>query len=237
MQTAGANLSGAASRLAGFVHSLVADGRVVVSGRPLAGAEDDVLPMLAELDAAARSELTDDAPDYSAAVALWAARLFYHLCQFVVCRDLGEDRIRAACATPCPEPRGPETDWSADLVFRHLPRLFQLARHLSNADPLVKQLQQLAAAWPLSSVGIPELARLPLESFVMHPGLRRLYADRIVASGDTSRLGEARVDDLLRADFGAHRELAPAISSRLFAGDAAKPPAGTGPSRAVGHSP
>jgi hypothetical protein len=108
-------------------------------------------------------------------------------------------------------------DWSVDLVLRHLPRLFQMARHLSNADPLVQQMKQIAAAWPLSSAGITGLENLQLDFFIAQPALRRLYADRVLASGDVSRLGDARLDDLLRADLGMHRELAPVVSATLFA--------------------
>jgi len=53
-------------------------------------------------------------------------------------------------------------------------------------------------------------------TFIEDAGLRRLYADRIVAAGDVSRLGDARVDEVLRADLGMHRDLAPAIASKLF---------------------
>jgi hypothetical protein len=133
-----------------------------------------------------------------------------------VCRDIPAEQINATCSIPCPEPRSPETDWSADLTLRHLPRLFQLAHHLSHADPLVQQIRQIAADWPLSSVGIAGLEKLRLDSFVNHPGLRRLYADRIVAAGDVSRLGDPLIANLLRADLGIHRELAPAIAARLF---------------------
>jgi hypothetical protein len=116
----------------------------------------------------------------------------------------------------CSEPRCPETDWSADLVFRHLPKLFELARHLSNGDPLVRQMKRVAADWPLSSVGIPGLENLQLGSFIGHAALSRIYADRIIAAGDITRLGDPQVDDLLRADLGFHRELAPAIANKLF---------------------
>jgi hypothetical protein len=102
-------------------------------------------------------------------------------------------------------------------VFRHMPKLFQLARHLSNADPLVLQMKQVAAAWPLSSVGIAGLENVQVESFISHAGLSRLYADRIIAEADTSRLGDARVDELLRGDFGVNRELAPVLAAKLFA--------------------
>jgi hypothetical protein len=216
MEASGANTGGVVD-LAGFLKSLAEEGRAVVPPEPLGNtSDDDAFSALRSLDEFARNELALDAPQFSAGAALWAARLFYQLCQFTVCRDIGEDRITEVCSASCPEPRGPEVDWSADLVLRHLPRLFQLARHLSNADPLVRQMKLIAAAWPLSSVGIAGLENLHLDSFIGHPALRRLYADRILASGDLSRVGDARLDDLLRADLGLHRELAPVIAARLF---------------------
>jgi len=142
--------------------------------------------------------------------------LLYQICQFVVCRDIGEEQIAAAFANECPTARGPDTDWSTDLLLRHLPGLIRLAQQLSNGDPLVQELKKVATAWPLSSVGVPELVELNLDTFIAHPALARLYADRIVAAADTSRLGDPRVDDLLRADLGIHRELAPEIAKRLF---------------------
>jgi hypothetical protein len=75
---------------------------------------------------------------------------------------------------------------------------------------------KLVAVWPLSAVGIAGLEKLNLYSFIDHPGLRRLYADRIIAAGDTLRLGDPRMDDFLRADLGIHHQLAPAIAAKLF---------------------
>src|SRR6266496_5382292 len=122
----------AACDLALFLKSLAEDGRAVVSSGPLTIDMDDALGVLRQMDEYARNELALDVPQFSAAAALWAARLFYHLCQFTAWRDIGEEQIAAACGLPCPEPRGPEVDWSVDLALRHLPKLFQLARHLSN---------------------------------------------------------------------------------------------------------
>jgi hypothetical protein len=216
MQNSSMTTSDTASELGLFLTSLAEEGRAVVSPNPLSEQGEDAALILKQLDAQARDELGLEAPEFSAAPALWAARLFYSLCQFTTCRDIGEEQIAAACAVPCPATRGPSADWSADLVLRHLPRLFQLARQLSNADPLLDQMRAIATAWPLSSVGIQGLDPLSLDSFSGHPALRRLYADRIIACGDLARLGDARVDDLLRADLGEHRALAPAIASQLF---------------------
>jgi hypothetical protein len=175
----------------------------------------DALPVLEQLDEFARAELALDLPVFSPTAAIWAARLLHQLCRFVILRDIPAEHIAATCNIPCPEKRGPETDWSADLTFRHLPRLLQLARQLSNGDPLVEQIKKLAADWPLSSVGIAGLEKSNLDSFINHPGLRRLYADRVFAAGDLSRLGEPRMDDFLRADLGIHHQLAPAIAAKL----------------------
>ena len=204
------------SELALFLKALAEEGRAVVSARPLASHSADAMEVLRQLDCIAREELGGELPQFSPEAALWAARLVYHLCQFTVCRDIGEEWITAVCRGACPVARSSETDWSADLTLRHLPKLFQLARHLSEGDPLVQHLQQIAIAWPLSSVGIGGLEKLSLESFIEHPALRRLYVDRIVAADDTSRLNDSRVRDLLRADLGIHHELAPTLASKLY---------------------
>jgi hypothetical protein len=216
MQQSAESARGSASDLALCLQSLADEGRVAVSAHLSDIDDSDTVPLLKQLDARARNELALELPALSAKAALWGARLFHQLCRFVVCRDIAENQINAACAVECPAPRGPQTDWSVDLTLRHLPKLFQLARHLSNADPLVGQMKQIAAAWPLSSVGVPGLEKLRLDSFIADPALRRLYADRIIATADTSRLGEAQVDDLLRADLGVHRDLAPLIAGKLF---------------------
>ena len=205
-----------ASDLALFLETLADEGRAVVGARPLGNETEGALAALQKLDTLARNEIALDTPLFSADAALWAARLLYHLCQFTVCRDIGEEQIVRICAVPCPERRAPEVDWSVDLTLRHLPKLFDFARHLSNADPLVLQMNQIATTWPLSSVGIPGLQNLEVNSFVGHPALRRLYVDRIIAANDASRLGDSRVKDLLRSDLGIHKELAPAIAEKLI---------------------
>jgi len=216
MENTGLTLSEAGPSLGSFVHALANDGRIVVSSEPIAAPDESALTELAELNQRAQSELAGEPPGFSSETALWAANLLYQICQFVVCRDIGEGQIAAAFANECSTARGPDTDWSADLLFRHLPGLIRLAQQLSNGDPLVQELKKVATAWPLSSVGVPELVELNLDTFIAHPALARLYADRIVAAADTSRLGDPRVDDLLRADLGIHRELAPEIAKRLF---------------------
>jgi hypothetical protein len=216
MKSPGAAEMDTAATLAVFLKTLAEEGRAAVSPGPLSHDSEEAIAVLRQVDELSRNGLALDVPPFSAATALWAAQLFYHLCQFTVCRDISEAGVKAACAIPCPEPRGPSADWSADLTLRHLPKLFQLARHLSHADPLVGQMKQIATAWPLSSVGMPGLEKPDPGPFIEHPGLRRLYADRIFAAGDTSRLGDPRIDSQLRSDLGEHRDLAPAIAAKLL---------------------
>jgi MoxR-vWA-beta-propeller ternary system domain bpX4 len=206
----------APSSLVLFLRSLMAEGRPVVTPEPTVRLDSESVELIAEIYFRAQQELGLETPAFCKATAGWAAILLYKVCQFIACRDIGEDEISAAFAVPCPEPRGPETDWSADLFFRHLPAVCGFARRLSHSDPLNRHLKELAAHWPLSSVGIPELAELDLNSFLEHPALRRLYADRILLKEDRSRLGNPRLDDVLRADLGQHSELAPSFASQLF---------------------
>jgi hypothetical protein len=199
-----------------FLRTLAEEGRAVVGSDLPASNHAQALEVLGQFHQQASAELGVTAPEFSAASALWGAQLFYQLCRFVVCRDLGVEEIKAVCAMKCSTSRAPATDWSVDLTMRHLPRLFQLAEHLSNADELLSQMRQIATDWPLSSVGIEGLNILQIESFANDQGLCRLYADRIIDRQDVSRLGNPHIDDLVRADLGMHRELAPALAESLF---------------------
>lgn len=207
-----------APELASFLHRLSEDGRAVVSTLPSPSAPDagDAVAVLEQTDRIARDELTFELPAFQPEPALWAARLFRDLCRLTACRDLGEDEIQRACASACPDAEGPGAAWSVDLTLRHLPKLFELARHLSNADPLIDQLKRLAREWPLSSVGLPGLEGIDPGTIAGHAGLRRLYADRILAARDRSRLGHPVIDEMLRADLGAHSQLAPEIADALL---------------------
>ena len=58
-----------------------------------------------------------------------------------------------------------------------------------------------------------------IEPIAGHPGLLRLYIDRIVAAADISRLGDQRVADAARRAVGAHDELCPVLSRLLPRGN------------------
>lgn len=202
--------------LSQFVRTLMTDGRALVTSHGVPGPDAELGPTLAALAQEAAAELAGTAPRLCEPTSVWATQRLFAACRFVVCRDLGEENIVQAMTIPAPKPRCPETDWSADLLFRHLPEVIRLARHLSANDPLVRELRGLAGAWPLSSVGIAELQVSDLDSFVGHAALRRLYVDRILAANDVGRLGDPRVDDAVRSAVGAHAELSPRLAQRLL---------------------
>src|SRR5450756_1689855 len=110
--------------LAVFLKGLAEEGRAVVWPGQLADNPADALVVLRQFDELARHELGLETPQFSPDAALWAAQLFYDLSQFTVCRDIGEDRVKAACEIPCPGPHGPEAHWSVDLNLRHLCLLY-----------------------------------------------------------------------------------------------------------------
>ena len=202
--------------LSEFVRTLMTDGRALVTAREVPGTDAELVPTLTELAREAGAELAGAPPPLCEATAVWATERLFAACRLVVCRDLGEEQVVQALTVPAPRPRGPSVDWSADLLFRQLSEVIRLARHLSANDPLVRELRNLAAAWPLSSVGVANLKLAALDSFVADRALRRLYADRIIAAEDASRLGDPRVDDAVRSALGAHAELCPRLAQHLL---------------------
>ncbi len=188
-----------------------------VDGRDWAAAGE----VIGTMDFVARTEMAYEAPRFIAEVARWAAERLYRACQFLVYREVEAAEVRDGCAAPCPAPAAaagaiaPDMCYSADLVLRYLPDVFALARGVAREDPLIDGLQSLARAWPLSSVGMPDLGELDVTAFIRHPGLRRLYADRIIERNDRSRLGDPAVVAAVREAIGGFPALAPSICAAL----------------------
>ena len=245
MNVPGANLKEGTTPLRDFLRGLMDDGKAVVALQLPEDTPESLAPLLVELEARARAEIGLAPPPFRLDAAVWAARLLYQLCVFSVCRDISAERIAETCRQPCPGPRDPSAAWSADLLLRHLPTLGRFASHLNPADPLVREIHLLAGAWPLSSVGLqrPPIApgdvrpSLDLDWMLNHPALRRLYADRIAATQDYSRLGPPTVDDQLRSDLGLHPELATGLAARLGSRVTTGLTGGTGPTAPAPNHP
>ena len=77
----------------------------------------------------------------------------------------------------------PDRIHAVDLTFRHLPRLWAMARQ-ARAEALVPRLESWAAAWPLSAIGmavVPE--RRALAAVLGHRALRTSLLERVMAAG------------------------------------------------------
>jgi hypothetical protein len=205
--------------IATFLTALRDGGPLAVppDAEPRPHAEPAAVAILETIDFAARAEIAHAAPPLAPAVALWAAERLFRACQFLVYREVGADDVRAGLSVLSPAPASPGTCYSADLVLRYLPDLFSLARGVAREDPLVDGLLALARAWPLSSVGMPDVGDVDASPFMTHPGLRTLYADRILARDDRARLRDPAVAAAVREAIGAFPSLAPAIASAAAA--------------------
>ncbi|HJT31985.1 MAG TPA: hypothetical protein VJ783_08010, partial [Pirellulales bacterium] len=193
------------SPLRTFLMSLVEHGRVEVAavGEALEARTGEADELLLGCDELSRAQLAFTAPPYHPAVARWAAELIDRGCQALVYRQLDAGAVRQSLSVDCPAPIDGGVLYSADLMLRYLPDLLILARGMAEHDVLVDELLRLAAAWPLSSVGVqplgPEqLDRQSLEIIVADACLRQLYVDRVIARRDAARLAHPAVAEGVR---------------------------------------
>lgn len=170
---------------------------------------------MASVERQTRLEVPGEPPLFHLPAACWAAQMIYHACRFVVFRDTGEQEVGHALSVPCPAGQEASRHYSVDLTFHYLPDLIRHARTASPDDPLVNHLLAWAAAWPLSSVGVPGVGAVDIGGFAGHPALLRLYVDRIVARGDLARLSDPRVREAARGALGLFPELAAEVAAAL----------------------
>jgi len=201
-----------------FLDNLFATGAVAVLREPLPAGGDEG-PRAREILRAEydrrRVECPGLPPRFDETAALTAGRLFHNGCVCLVNRALAEADVQAALALSKPLPGDAATSFSLDLLFVHLASLLQMAEGAAPGDPLVTRLRELAAAHPLSSVGIRELDGLADEGAILgHPALRRLYADRIIAHRDEARLGNPEALGAVRESLGTYTNLWPELEHR-----------------------
>ncbi|MCP3915298.1 MAG: hypothetical protein GY711_07065 [bacterium] len=196
------------------------------TGRPLVDAEDeetlgaletseDALRVLRDLHASASLELAGPALELDERAAVWGARTLRRAARYLVARAFEAEEVVAGLNPDVLERADPRAHWSVDLCLRHLPQLARQAVGAAPDDPLVGALGRLGRAWPLSSVGMQHIEDADPEPLLGCVGLRTLYADRIIARKDWSRLGHPIVDESVRAVVGYHEQLAPGALERL----------------------
>ncbi len=203
--------------MTGFFESLFSEGRVHLSAatRPSPADVNAASEWILAFEPDYRRTLAGTPPAPDVAAVGWAARGFFRAAQLLVARNIGSEQVLADLSVPCPARPEPAVCYGVDLTWRFLPDLVRLARAASQNDPLVERLLAWCGEWPLSSVGVPGVTAGPLDGFVADPALRMLYVDRIMATGDVSRLNDRRVQEAARSALGAFPRLAPVIAAVL----------------------
>lgn len=192
--------------LAAFVTQLLQEGRVVLSPELKPFSEDDrrqVATLIERYHQWDAFHFPLIAPDFDPQAAVWAAEYLYRALQFLLLRNLGAELI-AENMRPYDKAITPDAVYSADLLLRNLPHVYDLARSLSPSDPLVVQMQEIASQWPYSAIGIPveSAARLP-----DHPGLQLAFADRVIAARDRKLSRIPELNALIQSAVGSHGKL------------------------------
>jgi hypothetical protein len=199
-----------------FLTNLLDNGTVQVSkAREIPTDErDEAQRLLAEFERLFRLSLAGEPPPLDIAIAGAAAQTLYRLCQCLVHRELMPDQALAQGDRLPDAPGTASAHYSADLTLRFLPDAWRLSKEAAEGDPLVATIRELAARWPLSSVGIPDLPAPVIDGIAEHPALLALYVDRIIERRDRSRLSNARIHDAFLTAMGAHRDLAPELMTK-----------------------
>ena len=160
-------------------------------------------------------------PEVDLEAALEAAHWMFLACQLYVDRSQSTDHLMQVLDESQLVQGRPSVVYSVDLCLSFLPDLARHAHQHAHKDPLVVTLKRLACAWPLSSVGIPDL---DISSETLNPwfdkdrSLQQLYLDRILSADDASRLQDERVTRRIRDAVGMYQdELVPeAVRSALL---------------------
>lgn len=163
-------------------------------------------------------EMPVTAPSFNEQAALWAAKYFYTAVQLTVLRDESEAVINEKLL-PFDGIMDASAMYSADLVLRYLPTLLKLAKGLSPADLLVTALEQTAAAWPFSSVGI-ETTVIKNESVIFSDAsLSIAYTDRLITARDIKRISGTEIKQHVLCAAGIHLETFWPEASTIFKND------------------
>jgi hypothetical protein len=207
-----------------FLRQLFDHGRVTVEQKANPGVDPTALnDLLLELEAAYRRQLPGEMPGLNLEAAGYGAATLYRAAQLLTFRELGEEDIaRALHGGPAPG-QGSDSaaeQYSVDLCLHFLSDLMRLARAASADDPLIGRLLALGGCWPLSSVGMKEmelndLSKRRIAELAKHPALWRLYVDRVMLTGDASRLADERTRAAVQAAVGAYPQLAGKLSEAL----------------------
>jgi len=156
-------------------------------------------------------DMSFTSPDFYEQPALWAATYLYRAIQCSLLRDLEAEKVKELLPSYEGEINA-ESIYSADLMLRYLPDLWNLAKGLAPDDALVVLLRETAIQFPFSSIGIEGIKNMNLDEIVNHASLRQAYVDRILQAEDKERLEDSRIMELAKEVLGNQTKiLAPKI--------------------------
>ncbi|PSL23658.1 hypothetical protein [Chitinophaga ginsengisoli] len=189
-----------------FISSLINEGKVTVAPFIKPFDPDDIRLANVHLKQHYDDDSTDmpgQVPPYDPEAALWAACYLYRAVQFIQIRRLGEDDIKAHLL-PFTGVHSPSAVYAADLTLRYMPGLFDLAKGLGPGDPLVKELEIMAAQWPLSMAAVAAIVPEDLSLIMQHPSLKIAYIDRIIHARDFRKCRHPECLPLVQEALGSH---------------------------------
>ena len=197
------------SNYSSFLVSLFESGQVtLVSDQPPSKEDlEQGKELLRQFEVLYRDDMPGQPPSFDVQAASWAACLAYRTCQFILYRDLPADQIRHELSSPCPHPLSFSVIYSVDVIFRFFPDFYRFSQNTSPQDPVSAAILNWSRQWPLSSVGIPDVGEVSIDSFAEDASLFTLYVDRIVQWQDTSRTPDPRVQQKLREIAGTYDQL------------------------------
>ncbi len=158
--------------------------------------------LMRERDGMVRLAMAGTAPALDMDAALTGATWLFLACRAFI------DRSRPIDYWPelewKPVDGSPALVYSVDLTLSFLPDLWLQARPQAEDDALMGRLRQLAQAWPLSAVGIPDAAAPwdRFDSWWADRSLRQTYVDRVLARDAGDAIQHPQVVEQLKTALG-----------------------------------
>ncbi len=199
--------------LSEFAQRLLHDGNAAVPALSaiLAPAAEDLRQatvVLCDAERVLRAAAPATPPALNAEVAVWALRVFGWAGYTALDRQQERTTLPDELSPSRPDTLRLDNHWSVDVVFRFLPELCQRAERIAPEDDLHATLEAIAAAWPLSTVGMPvEWSAESLQRVLSDRSLSRILVDRVAARADKRLAANETVQKMLRDDAGAYAEL------------------------------
>lgn len=194
-------------QLTNFLKNLYQQGDVTVSGKLQDFETKDLLEsaiILQQIYNREAIEMPFTAPNFHPETALWAAQYLYRATELTLRRDVAAEKIQNYLPTFKGE-KYASMIFSADLVLRYLPDLWNFAKTLAPDDPLVKQLKATATEFPFSSVGLKIDDTANHEFIWLHSSLELAYLDRIIEKKDKQRVKQFNLEEKVKAIMGAYQ--------------------------------